>query len=348
MASNGIIVAPGVHPPPDVGASWVVADLSTGVIFGARAPHARLRPASTLKTLTALTLLPILDPTTVYTATLADVQMPGSRVGMVAGATYTVDQLFQGMLLPSANDATHGLETVAGGQTRTMALMRAEARYLQAEDTTVKDPSGLDQPGQYSSAYDLALFARAAMQLPAFRRYVITPHAAFPGKMPKAPGKARQTFAIDTLNRLLLNGYPGMIGIKTGYTSKAGNTFIGAATRGAHTVLVTLMRTKGNGEVAERRLMDWALANVGRAGAVGQLVGPMSATIAGPSTGTLASVRQAVPAGSVPVSSGSPLVWLAGAAGAGALALAGAGVMRSSRRRRRQASPLGLAPIRRR
>lgn len=348
LASTGIIVAPGVHPPPDVGASWLVADMDTGVIFGAKAPHVRLRPASTLKTLTALVLLPRLDPTTVYTATAADTRMQGTRVGMIAGATYTVDDLFKGMLLPSANDAAHGLEMVAGGSAQTIALMSAEAVHLQADDTTVKDPSGLDQPGQYSSAYDLALFGRAAMALPAFRAYVIISHSTFPGQMSKTAGKPRSTFVIDSKNRLLLHGYPGMIGVKTGYTWEAGNTFIGAATRGGHTLLVTLMHTNGQGEVAERKLMDWAFANYATAGSVGQLVDPAAAPTATPTATTLAPIRAAASAGSAGFSAGSLVMWLAGAAGAGALALAGAAVMRSSRRRRRNVSPLGLAPIRRR
>jgi len=221
LGSTGLVLAPGVKPPPNVGASWVAVDLDTGVIFGAKGPHVLERPASTLKTLTALVLLPILDPKTVYTATDADVRMQGTRVGMVAGATYTVDQLFQAMLLPSANDASHGLEMVAGGTARTVALMTAEARYLQADDTTIKDPSGLDTKGQWSSAYDLALFGRAAMQLPAFRAYVIIPRSTFPGRPPKTVGKPRSTFVIENKNRLVLSGYPGIVGVKTGYTTDA-------------------------------------------------------------------------------------------------------------------------------
>jgi hypothetical protein len=94
--------------------------------------------------------------------------------------------------------------------------------------------------------------------------------------------------------------------------------------------------------------MDWAFANYGKAGAVGQLVGPATAGQASASAGALAPVRPAVSVGSGAVSSASLLMWLAGVAGAGALALAGAAVRRSSRRRRQQLSPLGLAPIRRR
>jgi len=348
MGAPGVVVAPGVHPPPDVAASWLVADMDSGLIYGAKAPHTLLRPASTLKTLTALVLLPLLKPATVYTATLADTQMQGTRVGMVAGATYTVDELFRAMLLPSANDATHALETIAGGTGRTVALMAAEARHLQADDTTIKDPSGLDQRGQFSSAYDLALFGRAAMAMPAFCAYVVVPRSTFPGRMPKKPGAARASFAIQSLNRLLLEGYPGIIGVKTGYTSQAGNTFIGAATRSGHTLLVVLMHTKGNADVAERRLLNWAFDNYGRAAPVGELVGPAAPVSESASAATLSQVRPPAAAGTPAGSSASLLGWLAAVAAAGALAVAGGAVVRSSRRRRRRGSPLGLAPLRRR
>jgi serine-type D-Ala-D-Ala carboxypeptidase (penicillin-binding protein 5/6) len=348
LAGAGVIVAPGVHPPPDVATTWLVADLDTGVIFGTRAPHALMRPASTLKTLTALVLLPRLDPTTIYTATAADTRMQGTRVGMIAGLPYTVDDLFKGLLLPSANDAAHGLEMVAGGPTATIALMTAEAKHLQALDTTVKDPSGLDQPGQYTSAYDLALIGRAAMALPAFRAYVITASSTFPGQASKTPGKPRSTFVIDNKNRLLTDGYPGIVGVKVGYTSKAGNTYIGAATRGGHTLLVVLMHTKGVGETAERRLFDWAFANEATAGAVGQLVSPVSAASPSPTPLAVAAAGRPAAAGPAALAGGSVVMMLAGVAGAAALALAGAAVVRSSRRRRRLVNPLGLAPIRRR
>ena len=273
--------------------------------------------------------------------------MAGTVVGMVAGETYTVGQLFEALLLPSANDAAHGLETVAGGTARTIALMTAEARHLQALDTAVKDPSGLDAKGQYTSAYDLALIARAAMRLPAFRAYVITPRATFPGGPPKTPGKPRGTFVIENKNRLLMDGYPGVIGVKTGYTRAAGNTYIGVATRNGHTLLITLMHAKGVGEKAEKRLFDWAWANFATAGPVGTLVDPATAASAAPKVVATAP-RMTAAAGSAGVSASSLLMWLAGAAGAAALALSGAAVRRSARRKRRMISPLGLAPIRRR
>ena len=135
--------------------------------------------------------------------------------------------------MASGNDAAYALARVgggAGGVPQTLRAMNARAAQLGAFDTVARDPAGLDRPGQSSSAYDLALIGRAAMQLPDLRRYVTTKHVSFPGGT-GPDGKARRAFVINNHNRLLYN-YPGTIGIKNGYTVAAKQTFIGAASRG--------------------------------------------------------------------------------------------------------------------
>src|SRR5690242_1556170 len=132
LATRGIVVdAPGATALPDVGASsYLLADLDTGEVLAAKDPHGRLRPASTLKVLTALTLMPKLDPSTVYTAQSVDANAEGSRAGVVPGATYTVGQLFQALFLVSGNDAASSLAHAAGGVPQTVAAMQATARDL--------------------------------------------------------------------------------------------------------------------------------------------------------------------------------------------------------------------------
>jgi D-alanyl-D-alanine carboxypeptidase (penicillin-binding protein 5/6) len=349
MGSASIVVAPGVPKPPDVADSFVVVDLSTGGVIAAKGAHVKRRPASTLKTLTALTLLPLLDKATVYTARDADVRVEGTRVGMIAGTTYTVDDLFNGMLLPSANDATSGLVAVAGGQKHVAALMTNVARSLQADDTSVVDPSGLDEPGQYSSAYDLALIGRAAMQRPDFRAYVSKTHAQFPGRPAKAPGQPRPTMPIENKNQLLLDHYPGLVGVKVGYTSKAGNTYIGQADRDGHSVLVTLMHIHGKSEVAERKLLDWAFVHVATAAPVGQLVSPApTATPSAPASASTSPSATPLTAGLDPTGSGtsSPMLWLGLALGIALVAWLAWTVASGVRRRRQRDNPLGLPPLR--
>ncbi|MDP9221201.1 MAG: D-alanyl-D-alanine carboxypeptidase, partial [Actinomycetota bacterium] len=150
-------VPAGVPRPPALPAKgYLLADLTTGQILVARDAHRPLLTASTMKVLTALTLLPRVDPSLVYRATRADANIDGSKVGIVAGSTYTPHQLFLGMMLASGNDAANALANAAGGVPTTVGLMQQEATSLGAFDTTVRDPSGLDAPGQHSSAYDLA------------------------------------------------------------------------------------------------------------------------------------------------------------------------------------------------
>jgi serine-type D-Ala-D-Ala carboxypeptidase (penicillin-binding protein 5/6) len=271
LASTSLVIdAPGAAPLPKLTAgSFLLADLDTGDVLAARNPHGRLRPASTLKVLTAITVLPRLDPAAVYTATSDDANAEGSRVGVVPGATYTVHQLFQGMFLMSGNDAASALANAAGGQRQTVARMNAVAKGLGALDTTARNPSGLDAPGQYTSAYDLALFGRAGLARKDFRDYVTTVKTEFPGKMPKK-GKARKSFQIYTQDRLLLN-YHGAIGVKTGWTTKARGTFVGAATRDGHTLIATVMHTKFSSWTESGALLDWGFANLDKAHPVGSL-----------------------------------------------------------------------------
>ena len=115
--------------------------------------------------------------------------------------------------------------------------MNAEARRLQAYDTVAKTPSGLDKPGQLTSAYDLALISRAGLADPDFRRYVSTRLADFPAPRGK-------TYQIANHNRLL-GRYKGMIGVKNGWTSKARASFVGAAKRDGHTIIVVDHAARG-------------------------------------------------------------------------------------------------------
>lgn len=271
LAARGLVVdAPGATPLPDVGAAaWVLADLDSGEVLAAQDAHGRYRPASTLKILTALTLLPRLDPETSYTARFEDANVDGSKVGIVPDATYTVHNLFEALFLVSGNDAARSLATAAGGVGPTTAAMNAVARDLGARDTKVVNPSGLDANGQHTSAYDLAVISRAAMARKDFRTYVGTVKSQFPGKMPKA-GKARKTFEIYTQDRLLLN-YRGAIGIKTGWTTKARGTFVGAATRGGRTLVATVMRTNGQSWRESGDLLTWGFKNASLAKPVGTL-----------------------------------------------------------------------------
>ncbi|GAB3067077.1 hypothetical protein GCM10027053_33220 [Intrasporangium mesophilum] len=331
LGSAGVVVdaRPGVPAPPDVfDVSYVIADLGTGEILAAKSPHAWLRPASTLKTLTALTLMPRLDPRTVVRASTDAQNAEGSRVGIIAGNPYPVHSLFDAMLMFSANDAVYTLADAAGGYDRTVALMNETAQQIGAFDTLVVDPSGLDEGNQRSSAYDLALIARQAMLLPAFRSTIVKRDAVFPGGKDLL-GKVWKPFHIYNINDLLRH-YPGAVGIKPGRTDRAQHTFIGAATRGGRTLVVAQMGSVTGSWKPTAALLDWGFANAGRVTPVGRLVSPGEATPPSATTATAAtpSAGPATPAAGIttpPPSSVELAVASLVGSGRGSLLLVGGG-----------------------
>jgi len=279
LGAPGVIVnlAAGVPAPPAMpGASFLIADMDTGQILAARAPHTPRLPASTLKALTALTLIPRLDASATIMVEPEDVRVEGSRIGILAGTAYSVPTLFRGLLMASGNDAAYTLARANQGAEVTLSEMNATAEDLGAFDTVAKDPSGLDKPGQTSSAYDLALIGRAAMKLPDFRGYVSTKTAAVPGGR-SSHGKTVPGFKINNHNTLLYN-YQGAIGVKNGYTIAAKQTFIAAATRAGKTYIVTQMASPNGSWRPTAALLDWAFAHGTQVTPIGKLVEPGSMT----------------------------------------------------------------------
>lgn len=302
LGSSGVIVhaAAGVPQTPAITASsWLIADADTGEVLAAKDPHGRYLPASVLKTLTAVTLIPRLDPCAVMTATNKDVNVDGTRVGIIDKVQYRVRMLFTAMLVVSGNDAANALGTAYGGVDKTVAAMNQEARYLKAYDTTAKNDNGLDATDQKSSAYDMALIARAGLAMPDFVGYVGTHSAQF-----TAPHG--QTFQIFTHDHLLLN-YPGALGIKNGYTVAAQASYVGAATRNGHTIIATLLHSTSGTQVWHEAaaLLDWGFAADGKVEPVGELVTPdlppapssaaASASSAGAAVATVAGAATALP-----------------------------------------------------
>jgi serine-type D-Ala-D-Ala carboxypeptidase (penicillin-binding protein 5/6) len=338
LAAPGVVVdlPPGVPRPPAMkAAAYVVADLGSGNVLVAKAAHGRYLPASALKSLTAVTLLPRLQPQTVVRAEPGDL-VDGSKVGIAPGSTYSVQQLLQGMMLSSGNDAAMALARAAGGVPRTVTAMQAEAQALGARDTVVRNPSGLDAPGQVTSAYDLALVARAGMRLPAFRQLVATRYVTFPGK--QVHGKRRAGYQIQNHNRLLAN-YRGAIGVKNGYTVAARWSVVGAASRGGRTYVVTALRRGDGSWRPTAALLDWAFAYGGRARPVGRLVGrgePLAPAAAAPAPRTPAPSPSTAVAAPVDQAAGGPTAAGAAARQPGTTARVARGVV---------VAALGLAAV---
>ncbi len=254
---------------------WVVADLDSGEILAMQRPHELLRPASTLKLLTALTVAPRLAPDQPYLAVAADETAVGNRVVLHEGLQYTVADLLHATLLPSANDAAAALARANGGIDVTVEQMNAEAARLGATNTTARNPSGLDADGQFTTAFDLATIGRAALNNPEIAAYLALRSVDFPGKQ-TASGR-RVTSPIYNLNRMLSDGYDGALGGKPGYTTLAGRTMVAAAERNGRRLVASLLQIGGSTYRTPEILLDWAFTNIDRLSPVGQLPEPTTA-----------------------------------------------------------------------
>ena len=193
----------------------MVTDLDTGAVLAARDPHGRYQPASVLKLLAGLVLLPNLPGTRVITATAEAANAEGSAVGLVAGGRYTVDTLFKSLYLMSGNDAAMALALANGGPARTVAEMNAYARRLGAYDTVVQTPSGLDGWTQLTSAYDLTLILRAAVNTPRLLGY----DEARTARLPAQKVGKRKWGGVPLFNESdnFFATVPGALLAKTGY-----------------------------------------------------------------------------------------------------------------------------------
>lgn len=270
LSERGVVAhsGGGVSDPPRVRASaYLVAHLEDDQVLAAKDAHGQYRPASTLKVLTALALIPRLDPTKKVRVTRDDAYIEGTKVGIMPGTRYRVSDLFRGLLMTSGNDAARALARVAGGTRQTLKRMNAEAKRIQANDTVAKSASGLDKPGQYTSVYDMALITKAALEYESFRRYIGTERAAFP-----APGG--KSYQIQNHNDLLTT-YRGAIGGKTGYTTKADGTYVGIAKRNGRTIIVALLHAYPDYWSDVRNLLDWGFNAAGEAQPVGELADPI-------------------------------------------------------------------------
>ena len=332
LSGRGVVVnypSGAVPRLPKIKASaWVIADAGTGQVLAAKDPHGWYRPASTLKVLTAIALIPALNPNATVVASKQATTVSPNIVGLMRGHSYKVSDLFTALLTISANDAAMALAQATGSLSRGMAVINAEARHLQADDTVAVTPNGLDAPGQHTSAYDLALFARQGLQMPAFLKYDRTTSGQFRISKKKSVGLWNQNTLLAT--------YRGALGGKIGWTSAAGATYVGMARRHGVTLIVSLLHCPALTEIkAGKSLLNWGFAVDGKVRPVGTLVGPEQ-----PPAATPAPSRPAVTADRADraeraqsVGSGPSVLVAAGFSGV-ALLVAGIGFAYNRRRSR--------------
>ena len=253
-----------VQIPAGPAPAWLVADLDSGRILAGRDEYVTHPPASTIKVLLALVVLDELPLDATVVATQADATAECNCVGVTAGHVYTTQELLDGLLLVSGNDAANTLAHMLGGTDVAVAKMNAKASRLGATGTRAGSPSGLDGPGidGYTTPHDLAVVFRAALDNPVFTAITSSPTATFPG----ADGPATLYNQDELLGR-----YPGMLGGKTGFTDPARKTFVGAAERNGRRLVVAMMYglvVEGGPTYWDQAsgLLDWGFAQDGSAG----------------------------------------------------------------------------------
>lgn len=203
----------------------------TGRVLFARAPDAERPNASTTKMVTALVTVAGAEVDEVVTVSPSAAATGGGGLDLQAGDRFTVEALLYALLLSSSNDSAVALaEHVAGSEQAFVADMNEAVSDLDARHTHFVNPHGLDAPGHYSSARDLARIAVAVLRRPVLAEIVGASAAVVRG-----PGGS-----LEVENRnVLLESYPGAIGVKTGFTAGAGDSLVAAARR-HHRVLVAV------------------------------------------------------------------------------------------------------------
>ncbi|HEX3909659.1 MAG TPA: D-alanyl-D-alanine carboxypeptidase family protein [Solirubrobacteraceae bacterium] len=236
------------HHPPRAG---ILFDLSTGQVLWQRNPYQRLRVASLTKMMTALLTVESAPPDARVLVTKAAVNSAGSKVGVLPlGKHVRLETMLYGLLLPSGNDAAIALaQHVAGSIESFVKRMNARAAQLGMGCTRYSSPSGYFNANNFSCAADLALLAHVDEQQPRIARVVRTYSRQLP-----LPIKGGKVYLYNN-NPLLIYHYPGVTGLKTGFTDSAGRCLVATAERGGVRLGVVVLHSPNPGTQA-RQLLD--------------------------------------------------------------------------------------------
>ena len=241
-------VAPHLRHPPRSG---LLFDLDTGEVLWRRAPERVLPIASLTKMMTALLVVDGARPRERVRITARALAYEGSGVGLLPkGRRVPLEALLHGLMLASGNDAATALaQHLGGGSVRAfVAAMNRRARRLGLACTRFTGADGLRDRGNHSCAADLAALARAVLDEPRLARIVRRRYAVL--DFPIKGGKLH----LATHNPLLLTGYRGATGIKTGYTERAGRCLVASATRRGRRLGVVLLHSPDPGLQARKLL----------------------------------------------------------------------------------------------
>ena len=241
-------------PPTLTAVSAVLIDQASGKVIYEKDMNDEHYPASTTKVLTALLALENMELD--YKITLPDdyVNVGETNIGLRAGARQTAEELLMATMLYSANDAAQALAIgVAGSEQAFVDMMNQRVAELGLQHTHFANPHGLHSEDHYTSAYDLAMIARAAMDNPDFRRIVTTESFV----VRRLNGE--ENFTVNNRNGLL-NQFEFADGIKTGYTRQAGNCIVASATKNDMQLIAVLLNSSNIFDESQT-LLEWGFDN---------------------------------------------------------------------------------------
>lgn len=222
-------------------------DLKDGKVLYEKNADAREFPASATKILTALLVIEGGDLDRLVTVELGDTKVEPSALYIKPGETYPRKHLLYALLLKSANDVAMALARDHSGSVAAFAeRMTQRAAELGAKDTRFSNPHGLHHAQHYTTARDLALIARVAMQNPMFREIVATPDAMLP--------KGEELVKLKNHNKLL-GMLDGCNGVKTGYTIPAQQVLVSSAMREGCEVLSIVLHTNKPGIWVDSKML---------------------------------------------------------------------------------------------
>jgi len=242
------------HHPPRAG---LLVNLDTGQVLWQRNPELRVPIASLTKMMTALVTVKASTPRETVLITSQALATSGSKVGVLPlGRHVSMESMLYGLMLPSGNDASVALAIhVSGSVGAFVRAMNHQAAALGMGCTRYSSPSGYYNQGNFSCAADLAMLSRVDLAQPRIARVVHTYSAAVP--FPIAGGK----LYLYNNNPLLIYHYPGITGLKTGFTIEAGRCLVATAERNGVRLAAIVLNSTEPGTQASR-LLDAGFSRV--------------------------------------------------------------------------------------
>lgn len=244
----------------------ILIDAGSGAILSGKNIHEPYYPASITKILTALIIIKHCDlnDTVTFSGSAVNTLEPGASIlGARAGDQLSVRDCLYALLLQSANEVANALAEHCSGSIEAFAeLMNEEARALGCTDSHFANPSGLNDENHYTSAYDMALIARAAFLDPTFVEIDSTIYYdVLPGQLKQYPDGWRYYAHHRMLRKSDSLYYEGIIGGKTGYTSLAGNTLVTCAKRNDLTLIAVVLNGHQTHYTDTKALLDFGFRN---------------------------------------------------------------------------------------